>query len=271
MITQKYNLNLVPGGVPVVANVSQYDSGTRTLTFTIYYGNVLFTIPSNVTARLVGTKPDNHGFSYECTISGSTVSCDVTQQMTAVAGFVDCEIKFIDANQNSLGSANFRLNVEKAALGDDAIMSKSDIAMIEKSITIGDAAIAAASEATTAADKAQDAVSQIGDNVTRSETAATNAEASAKAAKASETNAKTSETNAKTSETNAKTSETNAGDSANVAKDAASTATNAASLAEIYSGFVTPHFVIQDNRLYLKDTAKGEFTLANNRLYMKTA
>lgn len=264
MITQKYNLNLVPGGVPVVANVSQYDSGTRTLIFTIYYGNVLFTIPSNVTANLVGTKPDNHGFSYECTISGSTVSCDVTQQMTAVVGFVDCEIKFIDANQNSLGSANFQLNVEKAALGDDAIMSKSDIAMIEKSITIGDAAIAAASEATTAADKAQDAVSQIGDNVTRSETAATNAEASAKAAKASETNAKTSETNAKTSETNA-------GDSANVAKDAASTATNAASLAEIYSGFVTPHFVIQNNRLYLKDTAKEEFTLANNRLYIKTA
>ena len=33
MITQPYNLNLIPGGVPVRVPVSQYDAGSRDITF----------------------------------------------------------------------------------------------------------------------------------------------------------------------------------------------------------------------------------------------
>ena len=41
--------------------------------------------------------------------------------------------------------------------------------------------------------------------------------------------------------------------------------------AEAYADFVTPHFIIQNNRLYLKDDAVPEFIVANNRLYIKLA
>ena len=41
--------------------------------------------------------------------------------------------------------------------------------------------------------------------------------------------------------------------------------------AEMYADFVTPHFIIQNNRLYIKEDAQLEFTVANNRLYLKAA
>jgi len=46
-------------------------------------------------------------------------------------------------------------------------------------------------------------------------------------------------------------------------------AANSASLAEQYADFVTPHFIIQDNVLYLKDDSAGEFLLEDNKLYVK--
>ena len=41
--------------------------------------------------------------------------------------------------------------------------------------------------------------------------------------------------------------------------------------AEFYADFVTPHFIIANNRLYMRDDAGVEFTVANNRLYIRTA
>lgn len=39
--------------------------------------------------------------------------------------------------------------------------------------------------------------------------------------------------------------------------------------AQVYADFIEPHFLIENNRLYIKDDAVGEFITANNRLYMK--
>jgi len=65
----------------------------------------------------------------------------------------------------------------------------------------------------------------------------------------------------------------------NAASDANTSAINAnqsyldakaqADRAQLYADFIEPHFIIQNNRLYIKDDAVGEFIVANNRLYMK--
>ena len=57
--------------------------------------------------------------------------------------------------------------------------------------------------------------------------------------------------------------------SATEAAQSASDAANSAELARVYADFIEPHFIIQNNRLYIKDDAVGEFILENNRLYMK--
>lgn len=69
----------------------------------------------------------------------------------------------------------------------------------------------------------------------------------------------------------AETAADNAADSKTDAAQSAADAANSASLAEQYADFITPHFIIANNRLYIKDDAVGEFVVANNRLYIKLA
>lgn len=219
MIEQAYDLNLIPGGVPIIVNVSQADAGTRTLKFNVFNRNELYTIPSDVKAEVVGTKQDHHCFVNECTMSGSVVSVLVTGQMTAVQGDVTCKIRFIkDGTSNVLGSAIFVLRVDTAALPEDADLSASDIPMIEEVLALAPElrkdVIEVRSNAQNAAASAKNA-----------KTSETNAANSKMAAKSSEDNAlasqraaKDSETKSKTSEDNAKTSEINAGNSRKAAK-----------------------------------------------------
>lgn len=149
IIEQTYNLDLVPNGRPLVVNVSQYDMGSRALTFNFFKDNVAFTPPAGYSANITGTKPDGTGFMYAMTVSGSAATVEVTQQMCAVAGDCPCEIRLIDGNSNVLGTANFTLSVERAAMDDDTVISESDIPYFEDLAT--QAAASAASAAASAA------------------------------------------------------------------------------------------------------------------------
>ena len=151
MITQSINLNLIPGGVLPRINVSQYDKGSRTLQFVLFNGPVLYSIESGTEITIQGSKPDNTAFQYSCTWSGSTASMDIEQQMTAVAGDVICEL-VISNNGEILGTCNFILNVESAAVSDDTVISETDIPLIERAV---EAAVEAAQSATDAAASAQ--------------------------------------------------------------------------------------------------------------------
>ena len=148
LIEQVYNLDLVPNGRPLVVNVSQYDQGSRALTFNFFKDNVAFTPPAGYAAHITGTKPDGTGFMYAMTVSGSAATVEVTQQMCAVAGDCPCEIRLIDGNSNVLGTANFTLSVERAAMDDDTVISESDIPYFEELAT--QAAASAASAAASA-------------------------------------------------------------------------------------------------------------------------
>lgn len=129
MITQSINLNLIPGGILPRINVSQYDKGSRTLQFNLYNGSTAFSIPSGSAVTIQGTKADNTGFQYSCTYSGSVVTADLAQQMTVYAGEVTCELAITYGTQ-LLGTANFILNVEKAAFGDDTVISETELPAI---------------------------------------------------------------------------------------------------------------------------------------------
>ncbi len=126
MNTQHIQLDIVPGGIPTYVNVSQYDAGTRTLEMELFSSLGTIAIPDGVTAGIRGTKPDGNGFSYDAAISGNTVTADITQQMTAVAGNVVCEV-VLNKGEQELASANFIIAVERAALDKDTLKSGSEI------------------------------------------------------------------------------------------------------------------------------------------------
>lgn len=133
-MNQNYNINLIPGKVPVKVHVKQYDTGLRNILFTIYSGDSVFSIPYNATVTVSGTKPDGNGFSYSCSFSGSVVTVPMQEQITPLAGEFPCQLT-IGQTSGVIGTASFILAVEPAALSDDTPVSQTDLAMFQQLAT----------------------------------------------------------------------------------------------------------------------------------------
>ena len=132
MTTQTIYLNMMPGNVCPVVHVSQYDTDEDALVFNLHMGSVPFT--AGTTATIEGTKPDK-----------TVVTADLTEQMTAVSGAVMCEIRITDGD-NTVGTQNFILMVEPAALADDTVISETDIPLLQQAIDASAAAVTAAGQ-----------------------------------------------------------------------------------------------------------------------------
>ena len=126
-----YNLNLIPGKVPVAVHVKQYDTGLREITFNLYYGDTAYSVPYNSTITVSGTKPDGNGFSYSVTFSGSAVTVPMQEQMTVLAGEFPCQLTIANSGE-IIGTASFLLCVEPAALSSDTPVSDTDLAMFQQ-------------------------------------------------------------------------------------------------------------------------------------------
>lgn len=203
MITQTHDLNLIPGSVPPVVHVTQYDKTARTLVFNLWDGETSFSVPSGAAVTIRGTKPDGNGFEYTATASGSAVSMNIQQQMATCAGSVRCEVRIASGTQ-IIGTADFILEVKPSALNESTPLSETELPLIEQ---------------------AAEGAAKIEANLSASNTAASNAA--------------TSEANAKNSETNAAASASAAASSAASAAASATTAAGYAGAAQ-YSLGVDP-------------------------------
>ena len=104
MITQTYNLNMIPDKVLPVVNVSQYDS-SRTIVFNLFDGEEEY-IPTSVSVK-IGTT------TLSGTISGNSVSFLLPTSLTQNSGEVIGELIDVD-----MGSLNFILNVDSTPIYD---------------------------------------------------------------------------------------------------------------------------------------------------------
>lgn len=125
MITKTYDIDMCPGGVPVVVHLSQYDNDFK-LVFNLFSRTGDLSIASGTTAAIRGTKSDGNGFSANCAIDISKKQVTVIgdQQMTVVAGRQTFELTLY-ASSKELSTANFILDVKRAALDKDTPTSKS--------------------------------------------------------------------------------------------------------------------------------------------------
>lgn len=104
-------LDLVPGGLPPIAHVSQGDTAARKLVFRIMEnGQLVYT--RGLSAIIKGKKPDGAMFSYDCdTGYDYQIIRGCTAQMTAVAGQTECELQ-LTTSTGIIGTLNFILDVE---------------------------------------------------------------------------------------------------------------------------------------------------------------
>ena len=188
MITQTHDLNLIPGSVPPVVHVTQYDKTARTLVFNLWDGETSFSVPSGAAVTIRGAKPDGNGFEYTATASGSTVSMDLQQQMATCAGSVRCEVRIASGTQ-IIGTADFILEVKPSALNESTPLSETELPLIEQ---------------------AAEGAAKIEANLSASNTAASNAAKSASQAASSASAASASEKSASDSAASAAASATTA-------------------------------------------------------------
>ena len=189
MITKTYQLDMHPGGIPVIVHLSQYDQDFN-LVFNLYSSSGVFTVESGTTAAIRGTKSDGMGYSVNATldISNKKVTVAGDQQMTAVAGKQTFELT-LTKNNKELNTANFILDVERAALDKDTLASDSVIKELVDVIDRTDEIVAAGRQI--AADRAL-----IAGYKTDAETAAANAASSKAAAESAKNTAVTTVNNA---------------------------------------------------------------------------
>lgn len=132
IITQNYDIDLKATGEYPVVKMSQFDTGSRTIVFTVYDGHDLAQIDGMV-ARVDGTRSDGVEFSSTCTVgTGSKVSFTISQEMTKVSGKHTAELVIFDAEGNPIGTQNFLIEVEAASMSRDSAASADDRALYDQ-------------------------------------------------------------------------------------------------------------------------------------------
>lgn len=195
MANQTVKLDMTPGYLQSAVSVSQYDDGSRSIDFELYKDGAVYSIPSGATVTINGHKPDGNVYSVPCTYSGNKVTVTFTKQMTAVDGFSSAEISIVSGSTR-LGSANFKVIVEKSPMSDGAVVSESQIPLIEEAgqhaaeaLISRNAAAEYAKQASDSAATASTASTSASSNATKAASSATAAAASASAAADSAKNA----------------------------------------------------------------------------------
>lgn len=112
-------LDITPGAIPRVVNVSEYDQNREYTVSLIDEGGV-FEIPSGTTATIEGTIGGN-AFSESATVSGNTITFTLSESMTAKAGDVWCKIK-LTKDSKPVQTCAFILRCDRAGVEAETIL-----------------------------------------------------------------------------------------------------------------------------------------------------
>ena len=289
---QTFDIDIIPKGINPVVYCSQNDVG-RQLKFYMYDGAISYEPPVGGKVFIEGKKPDNNGFSYECTYDGNEVTVTLTEQMTVLFGDVLCELRIIK-DSLTIGTLNFILRVEESPINGDVPISDTEIPAIislaeEQAQRAETAAIESKSYAVGGTDTR---TGEDTDNSKYYKEQSALLEASASDSAISAGNSATSaHSDSLISEgfavgkqnnvdvgsdspyfhNNSKYYSEEALESAQAALLAEENAAHSEEILEFYADFEIPQFIIANNRLYVNDAAALEFAVANNRLYVKVA
>ena len=123
MITNTYNLNMIPDRVLPLVMVSQYDS-SRTIVFNLFNGTEEYS-PTSAKV-LIGTN------QYEGQVNGNQVTFNVPSELTQEAQYLFGEIVATDSN-GKMGSLNFKFKVDSTPLE----VAQTNTLTLGKSLTNG--------------------------------------------------------------------------------------------------------------------------------------
>lgn len=122
LVAKTLTLDITPGAIPQVVNVSEYDEN-REYTVTLIDEGGVYQIPSGTTATVEGTIGGN-AFSESAIVSGNTITFTLSESMTAKAGDVWCKIK-LTKDSKPIQTCAFILRCDRAGAEAGAVIGAS--------------------------------------------------------------------------------------------------------------------------------------------------
>lgn len=119
IVNQDLYLEITPGTIPPILNVTEYDENMR-VTVHLRQRGQEFEIPSGTTAKVEGTLA-GHPFSADTTPSGSNVTFELTKGMTAYAGRAWTKIK-LTKDGKPVSTCGFWLDCDRAGVEADTVI-----------------------------------------------------------------------------------------------------------------------------------------------------
>lgn len=183
MLTQTYDLSIIPSRSIVKVHASQWEDGERKFIFNLYDASGLYSIASGAVVEVRGTKADGHGFAVSnsthpayISYSGSAVSVITMKQMCAAAGEQDFKLN-ITIGGKLIASARFTLVVDEDTLSDDTDTSDSVLpSIIDAARTSAAQAAISATAAAASAESAESSKTSAAGSATSAETNALKSE-----------------------------------------------------------------------------------------------
>lgn len=144
LVTKSYDIDISKTGARPIVRLSQFDTRTVRVLFTVYDGTELQVI-DGCTARVDGRRSDGTAFTAPCDIEqGSKVGFTVESEMTNAAGMHDAELVIINSDGNPLGTQNFTLSVEKSPFDRESAATTEDRTLYDQYTTAVDTRVSAA-------------------------------------------------------------------------------------------------------------------------------
>lgn len=144
IVTKSYDIDISKTGARPIVRMSQYDTRTIRVLFTVYNGTELQAI-DGCTARVDGKRSDGAAFTAPCDIEqGSKVGFTVESEMTNAAGMHDAELVIINSDGNPLGTQNFTFSVEKSPFDRESAATTDDRTLYDQYTTAVEKRVSAA-------------------------------------------------------------------------------------------------------------------------------
>ena len=114
--------------------VKKSDNGRR-INFVLTEGGRPYVISEGCSAVLRAKKPGGTVLFNNCVIDGNVISYTLTNQTSAAAGIVDCELMLSGSDGKQITSPRFSLRVEDTLYSDSEVEAQNEFTALQKAIT----------------------------------------------------------------------------------------------------------------------------------------
>ena len=131
-VVHRLRLDLERPGIQAVSYMRKGDTLSRRMVLSLYEQGKPYRIEDGVTARIRGKKSDGTILYNDCFVQDNCIVVDVTTQMLAALGEVECELNLYGTSNAILTTPRFSIVVEDVLIADGQLESQNEFTAMTK-------------------------------------------------------------------------------------------------------------------------------------------